>query len=202
MSWVSILGNSLGSAALNFAIREIKNRNENFVEGTQDENNAYSLAEMRYANELEQSNAREANRVAQENATIAFERQKYLNDTAMAFNAAEAEKARAYDERMSNTAYQRAMADMKAAGLNPILAYSQGGAAVTGGQAASVGASTASQAQAYVAGTQRQQIDNRSTTELKRTQMQVISQLFSTFMNNATSIADSFISTAGKFVGG
>lgn len=75
------------------------------------------------------------------------------------FNASEAQKSREYghneailnrefQERMANTQYQRAVGDMKAAGLNPMLAYSQGGNAApagsmaTGGQASGGAAST------------------------------------------------------------
>lgn len=65
------------------------------------------------------------------------------NAAANAFNAAEAQKNRDFQMYMSNTAHQREMADLAAAGLNPILAARQGASTPAGGQATSSDASGA-----------------------------------------------------------
>lgn len=65
------------------------------------------------------------------------------------FNAEQAQLQREWAERMDNTRYQRAITDMQAAGLNPILAVTGGGIQTGGasGTAATVGGAQMSSAQ-------------------------------------------------------
>ena len=60
------------------------------------------------------------------------------NTAAMNYNSAEALANRNWQEKMSNTSYQRAVEDMRKAGLNPILAFQNGGASTPGGSAGTI----------------------------------------------------------------
>ena len=70
-----------------------------------------------------------------------YSRQKELQEIAQQFSANEAQKSRDWQEQLSSTAYQRAAADLKAAGLNPALLYSSSGQASTPAGATAHGSS-------------------------------------------------------------
>lgn len=66
----------------------------------------------------------------------------FQGNKAREFSADQSQMNRDFQERMSNTSYQRAVGDMKAAGLNPMLAYAQGGASTPTGSAANASAAS------------------------------------------------------------
>lgn len=105
-----------------------------------------SLADIQRANEANELNA------------------AYLR-AQQSYNSAEAQKNRDFQEYMSNTSYQRAVEDLRKAGLNPILAAMNAGASTPSGGAASSGLATATKANTYANSESRSKGENWSSSQ-------------------------------------
>lgn len=103
-------------------------------------------ATNRYQTRLDKYSTQQAQQYQTSSADKAMRFEAEEAEKSRAFNSAEAQKARDYNERMESTKYQRAMQDMQAAGLNPILA------AMGQGVSAGAGAAVSGQSSARASG--------------------------------------------------
>lgn len=116
---------------------------------------------------------------------------------AMQFESDQAQRAMNFSERMANTTYQRAVEDLKAAGLNPILAYgnlsTSAPAGFAGaGSAASGSVGSSSSASGSVASGSKGDYSSAKSADL-RAFMELTSALIATGISSAADLTSALL---------
>ena len=149
--------------------------------------------------QFELSAAREATEASMREAQLNRDYQTAASQLAMDFEKSEAEKNRQFILNQRETAYQTQVQDLKAAGLNPILAAFGSGAAVTSGAVGSGFSGSGSQGTAFAASGTRGNTDYTGGRELIQSLVSAAASIGAAFIfRNATLGAAGARSAASK----
>lgn len=109
-------------------------------QGSQAESERFGQEQAQLARNFDQSQFERGIEVNQAQAEAGRQFAALSQRGAMEFDDAQRQSQNAWLSNMSNTAYQRSVKDMKAAGLNPILGVASGGASTPNAGAPTIGA--------------------------------------------------------------